>query len=663
MTESGSQHEVLVRLSQYVAHRESDGPAKNCQMGLIQTVLFNSGNTGLDIPGIVQGIDKQMGLKNFPNTVIASVLNSNNQEEVYAKEGKYFLEISTFEQLKQTISKRKDAIDHFEKLVKKKVQDKTNDLKTQDDLPNLTIQAIYELLAVWFGSESRTIAESFKILHQLSPPIFPDNLLDKVLSKIRDSASKQIVHDVIFEIFKEIETETGQLFFDMLQNYLNIELLNADPECRYLEKIAFSKKTLILDTNVLMALFLEADRVHKGVSETISITKDLGVNLVITKKTEHEWLGSLENANNQYNSINKQRPSFLPYLEDVFIRSFFKRKTSDPSLTWQGYHLQLRQTKFMAYEKGISLWYKKEFDIDQLPNKDLFEPLTQYVFTCSNRKGNPKPRPVSEHDAYHLLLIRKLREEVPSDILGPSCWFLTLDSTLLCADDGLNKLMATPFDPPSSFMADMWIPIISPFLGPEISEKRLSEAFAHLMSTHFATIPSKMNADMVLETLSKWLPYEKLTNKEIEAILSDGLVIKYYNQLKEAKIKDLSKVEALSNKIHEKVDEKVFEIYDFRVTQAESGKKQAESEKEEAQKVANLTEQRLAAEAQQKKRVLNVCLCLGVIFALIGLVVLIVNNLATGLALIIPGIAFVILSLGFSHLKIKGGPLQIEADK
>ena len=665
LPESGSRNEALIRFSQYIANRECDVPSKNCQMGLIQSVLFNSGNKGLDISEIVQEIDRQMGLKNFPSVVIIGVLNSNKDEDVYLKNGKYFLDSGTLELLNKTISKRKTAMIHFENLVENKVKEITNDAKTssEKDLPDLAVKTIYELLATWFGTESQSIAESFKILHQLYPPHFPDNLLDEVLSKIDDLDSRQVVRQVIFEMFKDIDSETGELLFEMLQNYLNLQLLNADPECRFLEKIAFSRKTLVLDTNVLMSVFLEADRVHEGIKETISIAKDLGVKLVITKRTEQEWLWSLENANNQYISINKQRPSFLPNLGDIFIRSFFKKKTSDPTLTWNSYYLQLRQIKFMAYEKGISYWYKKEFDVDKLPNKDLFEPLTQWVFNCSNRKGYPKPRPVSEHDAYHLLLIRKLREEVPSDILGPSCWFLTLDSTLLSADEGLNKLMAAPFDPPSSFMADMWVPIISPFLGPEISEKRLSEAFSHLMSTHFATIPANISADMVLETLNKWLPYEKLTNKEIEAILSDSLVIKYYNQLKEARIKDPSRVEELSNIVHQKVDEKVFDAYDLRVDQAEFEKKQAELQKEEAQKAAFITEERLAAEAKQKKRVLDVCLYLGIIFALVGLVVLIVINLVTGIALVIPGIAFVILSLGFSHLKIKSGPLQIEANK
>jgi predicted nucleic acid-binding protein len=661
MAETSSTHDVLVRLSQYVGHREVDGPAKNCQMGLIKTVLFHSGNSGLNISEIIAGIEKQMGFKNFPETVIKQVVSSK-EKGLIEKGGKYFLSNETFQEVEKLVTRRKASLEFFQVSTKRKVQERMKVAGLNSNLPEITIQLIYEILAEWFGSESKTIADSFKVLHQLIQPIFPDRILERKLSKIEDEKSRNIAHDVIMETFQDPSPDISQLLFDMLQNYLNIELLNADPECRYLEKIAFSKKTLVLDTNVLIALLLEADYAHKGVKETVSISKDLGINLVMTKRTESEWLAALENANNQYLAINIQRPSFIPYMGDVFIQTFLKRKGSESSLTWNGFYLQMKQIKFMAYDKGVSLWYKKEFDLDKLPNHDFFEALSQYVFT-SSRREKPKNRNACEHDAYHLLLIRKLRDEAPADILGPSCWFLTLDTTLINADNGLNKLLGATFDPPSSFMVDMWIPVITPFLGPEISDKRLSEAFAHLMTTHFATFSSKNNAEMVIETLGKWLPYEKLTNQQIVGILNDSLLKNYYSQLKEAKIKDPSKIEASLKKVQERVDEKVFELWDDKVAEAEQIKQRAILEAQEAKKSEQAKDLRLALSAKQNKRVLDVCLGLGIIFALFGLCSIVFNDLSTGLALIISGIIFLALSLGFNHFKVKGGPLEVEADK
>ena len=62
MIENSREKEAVVRISQYIVRKESGELAKNCQRGLIKTVLFNCGNIGLDISEIVTEIDEQMGL-------------------------------------------------------------------------------------------------------------------------------------------------------------------------------------------------------------------------------------------------------------------------------------------------------------------------------------------------------------------------------------------------------------------------------------------------------------------------------------------------------------------------------------------------------------------------------------------------------------------------
>lgn len=657
LIQTSVQKEAVIRISQFIVRKESEALARNCQIGLVKTALFNSGNLGLNIEEISEEIDKQMGLKNFPHSIIQSSIESpEGKEEIYSKDGKYFLENGANDQIIKTISERQETIDNFESTIKKKVKEKVAVEKTNSKIEDMAVVSSYEFLVSWFGSESSSIANSLKVRKQITMPSFPLNILDATLKKVEDSNTRDIIRKVITETFKDLEPDMGRLLYEILQNYLNLELLNIDPECRYLQKVAFSNKTLILDTNVLMALFLESDRAFKGINELFSIAKDLGVNLVMTKRTEQEWLWSLENANSQYQSVNAQRPSLLPSIEDIFISSFFKRKSNDSSLTWQGYYLQMRQIKSLSREKGISFWYKKEYDIDKLPSKEFFEPLWGRVYGCANLRGYQKSRPVCEHDAYHLLLVRKLREERASDILGPSCWFLTLDSSLFCADEGLNNFMQTPFDPPSSFMADMWVSIIAPFLGPEISESRLADAFAHLMSTHFASLPSRLSTDAVVELLGNWLPYDKLSDKDIIAILGDALVTKYYHELKEARIKDPTKVEELAAKVRKKIDEKVYGIFDSRLSEAEL-------KKENAEKVSLEKETLLVAERQREKLILNLCLILGVMFAVPGLVFLIVGNIGNGISLTVAGIVFIVLSLRFRHLKVKGGPIEIEASQ
>ena len=200
----------------------------------------------------------------------------------------------------------------------------------------------------------------------------------------------------------------------------------------------------------------------------------------------------------------------------------------------------------------------------------------------------------------------------------------------------------------------MWIAIIGPFLGPEVSERRLAEAFVHLMKTHIAAMPSGLNANKIVEVLGHWLPYKTLCDSDLEAILSDALVTKYYEKLKEARIKDPRIVRELRDKLREEVDERVYGIFDERVVSAQE-------ERNAAQELALKRERQLLAERQDRKLILRFCAILGAIFAVTGLIFFAIGSLATGSALTLCGIAFLVLALAFHYFKFKAGPFEIEA--
>jgi len=655
MNESQGKKDVLIRISQFIVRKESEALAKDCQEGLVKAVLFNVGNTGLRIPEIRDEIDKQMNLKKFPTSIIRSAVRRLVDEKGQLREesGKYFLENEEYENMKKIIAERKETIISIESAIRAKMQQKLK-TKAYANAPNVASEILYEFLVNWFSSESSFVANLLLSKKKFSAPDFPMQILDNTLKRVKDKDLKQAIKDSILETFEAPENTLIKFLHMAIQNYLHLELLNIDPECRCLQKVAFSNKTLILDTNILMALILKSDPAHEGTDEIISLAHDLGINLVFTKWTKKEWLWVLERANEDFKVIRDTRPSLLRNLKDVFIRSYLKENAANPSLTWQGFYLQMRQIEKLARERGIKFLYKKEFDLDKLPNKELFDPLSGRVFYCAKIKGNPKSKEVSQHDAYHLLLVRKLREEYPTDMLGPSFWFLTHDTSLLCADEGLNDFMKTPFDPPSSFVADLWLTIIAPFLGPDIPEHRLAETFVHLMKTRFATIPSKLTASKIVEVLGHWLPYKTLSDADLEAILSDALVTKYYEELVEARIKDPRRVKELRDKLREEVDKKVFEIFDERVASAQI-------ERDKAKKLAFERGRELLAERRQRKLILKFCAILGAIFAISGLIFFATGNLTTGSALTLSGIAFLVLALTFRYFKFKVGPFEIEA--
>lgn len=654
----GSNKDALIRISQFVIRKESGELAKDCQDGVVKTILHNAGNAGLSISEISSEFEKQIGLKSFPLSIVQSSLHRLEKEKgaVYEASGKFFLESDEFERIKSVIANRKKILSAFETAVISKLKEKMKN--PYIDAEKLVLQVFYEFLVNLFSSESSFVANFLVSKKKLETPDFPMQILEEASKKVIDLNLREYITSSIKELLQSADSEIATFFLEALQNYVHLELLNVDPECRCLQKIAFSNKTLILDTNILMALLLVNNPAHETTNEIISLSKSLGINMVFTKLTKQEWLAVLEKSNEQFKLIRDTRPGILRSLDDEFVQSYFKEADASSDLTWQGFYMTMRQIESLARQKGIEFWYKKEYNPDKLPNRELLEPVSGRTYSCAKLRDeeNVKSKLVCEHDAYHLLLIRKLREETPSDMLGPSCWFLTYDTTLLCVDDGINQFTKSPLDPPSSFLADMWLTTIVPFLGPEVPEGKLAETYANLMKTHFASIPTRFSASKLAEILGPWLPYKSLSDKDIEAILGDSLVESYYYQLREARIKEPHRVKELEHKLRERVDSRVYGIFDQRVAQAEQGK-------ENAEKRALRREQEFLAERKVKNYILRFCAILGGIAAIVGLIYLAYSNTTSGVPLVLFGILFMILALAFRQFKIKMGPIELEAQQ
>ena len=172
---------------------------------------------------------------------------------------------------------------------------------------------------------------------------------------------------------------------------------------------------------------------------------------------------------------------------------------------------------------------------------------------------------VSEHDAYHLLLVRRLREEFPSKSLGPSCWFLTYDVSLLEADKALNRLIKSPHAAPSSLLVDTWALIASLFLDNHLEKENLASIFIDLFRNHFATSLRGISASMIVEVLSPYLSYKSLSDDDLKAVLDDEHVKRLYFQLREARSTDPRKARLIYDEMHQRVDSIVWKLLENRV--------------------------------------------------------------------------------------------------
>lgn len=640
--------ETLIRVSQYVFRRESQALSEECQDSIVEMALYLSENKGLNAVEIKKYIESNFNFSNYRMFLISKSLDrlQNIKKVINIRGEKYFLKDERISEIDDIIKKRKFILEKF-------LTELINNLKKR--YPSLSSEQIekvnqvfYEFLASWFIIDSKFVTNILMSKEKIALiPQIPPTILEKSLKKIKPKKLRNALKKSVLELFSKLDREFVKFLFEMAQNFLYIELLNLDPEFRLLERSAFSRKTIILDTNFIMSLLLPSRPTHEVSKRILSISQSLGVNFAFTKRTRKEWINVLDKANERYKILKNTRPDILREINDDFIKSYFIETSSNSlSLTWEGFYLEMKRLEDRLKEYGVQYLYKKTYEkMKELYETELFEKVIEKTRHCAmSIAGNIKNKDVSEHDAYHLLLIRKLRESNQPDILGPQYWFLTYDTSLPCVDEAINEETLSYGEPPSSILAEIWLELIAPFLGPDVASKELPEMFADLMKTHFSVLPTGIDPTDLIEIMGPWLNYESLTAKDIQLILGDSLVQKYILKLKELKITKPLKAEDVRKTLFELVERKVSRILNEKLKSVKVEGKSLRS-----------------SLVWERKFWRGICGGFGTAFIFLSLLFFCTNNLSPAIIMAVIGIAMLLLALAFKFIRVKIGPIEIEA--
>jgi len=347
--------------------------------------------------------------------------------------------------------------------------------------------------------------------------------------ELKDAEIKEAVRDSIISIFRK--DETIQLLNVVARNFLYFQLLNLDPECRLFEKEAFSKKVLLLDTNFVMKLLFVSEPGHQAAVRCALLSRELGVQLRFTKRTKQEFLDQLIESNKRFKKLRVTKIDTLSSLSDGVIASYAFEKQKKPILKWNDFFY-----KYRAFETVLNKWGIFEFK-EALPPLKVYEngskdPVTGYVLACwHNLTGRIKSETVAEHDAYHLLLIRRLRAAKPSGMLGPQFWFLTFDSSLLCVDKAVNEVIGNKYDLPSSIELWAWIELIAPYVAPKVSGELGVQGFSNLMKTQLSLLPATIDVKKLIAVQTPEVNFDLFSREQIEAVLSDRFVEEHLRKL------------------------------------------------------------------------------------------------------------------------------------
>ena len=259
-----------------------------------------------------------------------------------------------------------------------------------------------------------------------------------------------------------------QLKFHLSQGYYFAQLLGfEDKGFNPLSKEAFCNSTFYLDTNVLLAGTLAWQTPESLFDEVVTIAKQLGISLKVTRATLNEAGHVITEKERELTRIFGTLPTLLIMKsEDEFIHAFTLARGRNTALTLPEFFASLHALEHeLSARWGIELDDRTEHDILQGRNFDRVRDL--FDAKAEKYRAFKKSENVLLHDVAHYALVQDARK------VNPKTWFLTRDRTLMEAASEL-AVKTQPF----SFLLLGFLHSISPFL----TSKNSSLTFVELLS-------------------------------------------------------------------------------------------------------------------------------------------------------------------------------------
>jgi len=554
-----SQKEAFQDLLQYVFDKEALEARDRLHASIVEMVMYIK-DKPLDRKTIKNEIKNQLGL-DFEQSVIDEAINtllSNAFIKEVKEKGCYFVEFSRKKKLNEIIRERRAILisleSKFVSTIKKLAE------RLTPDQERYALEIFYQFCVKLFASNSNLLIgilqcteKDIELIKNYEPA---ESILQETMSSISDDKIKTVFFKTVIEVLDD--DNILQLLAEIARNYLYFRILNLDPICKSLQKDILSKKVLMVDTNFIMSLVLPNRSAHKAAFQCVSLCQKLGVELRFTQRTVQEYFDQLSQSEERFKKLHVRKLGILVALDDDFIAEYGVELQKRGHLDWSDFVRKLRLIKNILAKYKISEYSKIEADLD-VASLDSKGSVKDWVIKCAAQAGNIKNDRVAQHDSYHLLLIRKLRETVDrsNSLLGPSFWFLTFDRSLLCADKAINDILCRPRDLPSSIECWALTEMMMPFVSGSVLGATSHEAFSQLMRTEFRVLPTKISTKKLIDIQTSKINLDNYTAEEVKTIVDDEFVTKYRNEVMGARF---TKSENLIQKAEQKLEKRVVEV-------------------------------------------------------------------------------------------------------
>lgn len=277
---------ALIRISQFVLRDEIQNVRDELQENIVEMALFWGTTEGqaVEMEEITELVKEELFILTLPEYILQRNLSGLlSKESVRIVEGdKYCLKKSRRKKLAELVQENNAKIYAInEQIIATLIREYGKELSPEQE--EEILGNFYSFLASLFLERSNLVAKIVtKKQVDFIPIEFPLRTLVAILAKTHDLKLREAQKKAIVHLFGEASEFFIDFLFSVIQNLVCLQILNFDPECESLEKEAFKRKILFLDTNVLLALLCPTDHLHRVASQLVNLSKMLGAKCVVT---------------------------------------------------------------------------------------------------------------------------------------------------------------------------------------------------------------------------------------------------------------------------------------------------------------------------------------------------------------------------------------------
>ena len=376
------------------------------------------------------------------------------------------------------------------------------------------------------------------------------------------------------KFFKTTNSKRRLYIVNLFNGSFFWHLIQVDEKCSKLLREVTRGQKLLLDNNIIYSLVgLDGAYLLQSVHNMLKIAGNLGYELFVTTKTLEEFNESLKRRMKEVEPIPKElaRIAVDNLDEDNFMVCYWKE------LVENGISIQ----EFVAEKshiedilKGLKICKTKELREDIESSKE-FKEEKSILRRVAHEETDPH---IIEHDAFHRVLISKLRDGEKYNFPDAVAWFLTRDTKLPAYDRVARKgKESLPF----CLLTNQWIQINRPLLARTADESEYERSYYILVTQPY------------IRALVSSFPLEKAYNEVL------GRSSRYKNMNKQLPLNIVTDVlfmaSIASETDQEKIDEKIENKFVNISAQLQKEKKILEEEVNEKDKTVKDLEERVGA--------------------------------------------------------------------